>query len=313
MANTVRNLLGPPLRLRGPGDSGRRRQDGCRPGLRRRPDRPREPVHDRPSFPATACRTGHLDVEPSGCERAVRDQCRRRSPRRPFRRGVEHLRRRGHRSGRRSGCRRGTARPAQRVTGVAGRREGAPRGRLLRRPARPDRRDAVPKRAGGGVGGDAATERPGHGVVTVDRAGRRGRVPGDRRAHAVPPELVARRCDLGRGRRQQRGAGDSGGGLGAAGADPGRRHRGIHEVPRSGDRASAVARRHPRGDGHQRSGHPGGCGADAGRVVRPDLSAAAGFRSGGYRRIAVVAHRRRHRGQPDRWRSTRCPTSTSTG
>ena len=44
------------------GDPRRRRQDGCRPRLRRRAHRPGESVDHRSTQPPTACRTGHLDA-----------------------------------------------------------------------------------------------------------------------------------------------------------------------------------------------------------------------------------------------------------
>ncbi len=97
MDNTVRNLLGPPLQAAWSGDPRRRRQDGCRPRLRRCPHRPGEPVDDRPAHPATACGTDHLDACAGRHQRPVCDQRRRCGARRPFRRRLEHLRRRGHR------------------------------------------------------------------------------------------------------------------------------------------------------------------------------------------------------------------------
>lgn len=139
--------------------------------------------------------------------------------------------------------------------------------------------DPVTQRSGGGLGGGAASRRAGHGVVAVDRSGRWERLPGHRRAHAVTSQLVTRRCDLGGGGRYQRRARDPGGGLGPARPDPRRRHRGAHQVPRPAVRAAAVARRHPRGDGHRRSGHPRRCRADPGRALCAGLSPAAGLRA----------------------------------
>ena len=55
--------------------------------------------------------------------------------------------------------------------------------------------------------------------------------------------------------------------------------RGVDEVSRRDRRAAAVARRNPRRDGHRRSGDPGRGGADTRRRIRADLSAAAGLRA----------------------------------
>ena len=80
MANTVRNLLGPPLKLRGPVT----RADGGKTGVGRgyggARDRPGESVHHRSAQPSTACGADHLDVVAGRHQRAVRDQRRRRGP-----------------------------------------------------------------------------------------------------------------------------------------------------------------------------------------------------------------------------------------
>ena len=62
---------------------------------------------------------------------------------------------------------------------------------------------------------------PGHGGVAVDRRSRWRGGPVRRRAQPVAAQLVAGRRGLGGGRHQQRAAGDSGTGVGAARAHPG--------------------------------------------------------------------------------------------
>ena len=85
----------------------------------------------------------------------------------------------------------------QRASRVAG---------LVRPDAQPDGGGRVAHRPGGGVDRDAAARCARHGVVAVGRPAERQCDTGDGRAHPVAAQLVARRRDLGGGRRQQRGA-----------------------------------------------------------------------------------------------------------
>ncbi len=128
---------------------------------------------------------------------------------------------------------------------------------------------------------------------------RQQRVPGSGRPQSIAAQLVARRRDMGCGRRQQRGARHPGR-VGSAGSHTRGLHAGVDEIPRRDRRAAAVARRDPRRDGHRRPGDPDRRGTDTRRRIRTDLSATAGLRAPQHRGLPVVAHGRRHRRQPDR-------------
>ena len=72
--------------------------------------------------------------------------------------------------------------------------------------AQPDGGGGVAHRPGGGVDRDAAAGRTRHGVVAVGRPAGRQRVAGAGRAQPVAAQLVSRRRGMGGGRRHQRGA-----------------------------------------------------------------------------------------------------------
>ena len=147
MAKTVRNLLGPPLKMIGPVT----RADGGKTGIGRGYGGARIELENLtttdPHSSATRCRTDHLDPGPRGHQGPVRHQRRRRRPRRPVRRRLEHHRPGGHRPGR-GGRRLGRcARAARRRHGVAGRSAGDPGAGIVRRDGRPGGCGAVARPA----------------------------------------------------------------------------------------------------------------------------------------------------------------------
>ena len=159
MAHTVRNLLAPPLRLRGPVT----RADGGKNGIGRGYGGARIDLeklsttdpHSRQLLAAQIIWTlaradirGPYVINADGAPLDDR-----------FADGLDHLRCRRHRPGRGRRRGRGLARAGQRVTGRAGRAARHHRARRLRADGRPDRCRAVAQRAPGGVGGDAATRR----------------------------------------------------------------------------------------------------------------------------------------------------------
>ena len=75
---------------------------------------------------------------------------------------------------------------------------------------------------------------------------------------------------------------------------------GDNEIPRAHRRAAAVPRRNARGDGDRGSGDPGQCRTATRRRLRADVPAAAGLRPSQHGGVPGLAYRRRHRGQPDR-------------
>ena len=169
--------------------------------------------------------------------------------------------------------------------------------------ARPDRGRAVAHRPGGGVGGDAAARRARTWRRRCGSARLGGEaVAGRRRPHPVAAQLVAGRRGLGGGRRQQRGAGDPGGRVGAAGAasrSTPRRCPPASPAPiaelqlsRDGTRAAMVIE----GQVILRRRR-----ADARRRVRADLSAPAGLRARQHRWC-------RCRGAPATTSSSAAPT-----
>ena len=77
----------------------------------------------------------------------------------------------------------------------------------------------------------------------------------------------------------------------------------VQQLPRADHRSAAVPRWDARRDGDRRSGDPRQRRADPGRTVRPDLPAATWFRVGQLGGVAVLANRRRHRRHPHRRRA----------
>ena len=147
MVDTVRNLLGPPLRLRGPVT----RADGGKTGVGRGYGGARIELenlsttdpHQRQLLAAqiiwTLSRAGVNGPYVINADGAALDD--------RFADGLGHLRRRGHRSGCRPRCGGGTARARRRVAGVAGRAEGTAGARLLRADL-PDQTAAALSRSG---------------------------------------------------------------------------------------------------------------------------------------------------------------------
>ena len=115
----------------------------------------------------------------------------------------------------------------------------------------------------------------------------------------VAAQLVARRRHLGGGGRHQRGAGHPGR-VGAAGPYPRRLRGGLDTLSWSDRRTAALPRWDARRDGHRGTGDHGRCRADTWGRLCADLPTAARLRAAQHRGVAVLAHRRRHRRQPHR-------------
>ena len=279
MANTVRNLLGPPLRLRGPVT----RADGGKMGVGRGYGGARIDLenlsttdpHSRQLLAAqiiwTLSRAGINGPYVINADGAALDD--------RFADGWQTSDVAATDPGAADGAAAGLHALGRRVAGVAGRSTGTAGARTVRR-----RRPIRPAAAVSRTGQEAAsvvTLRPGApdmaSSLWVGPIGGNplqamdGRTP-------VAADLVARRRGVGGRGRQQRGAGHSGR-VRTAGPHPRRLHRGDHAVPRAHRRAAAVPRRNPRGDGDRGPGDPGQRRADARRRLRADLPAAAGFRA----------------------------------
>ena len=179
----------------------------------------------------------------------------------------------------------------------------------------PDRRRAVPQRAAGGVGGDAATAAPRtwrRRCGSATSAARRRNPPTDTALSRPSWSLDDAVWVVVDGNNVLRAIQETGVGPARAAsrwipprcpaASPGPITD--LQLSRDGTRAAMVI------DGQvilrQRR-------ADPGRPVRADLPAAARLRAGHLGGVVVLAHRRRHRGDPQRRRAIRCRTSTSTG
>ena len=91
------------------------------------------------------------------------------------------------------------------------------------------------------------------------------RIPGDGRPQPEQAELVAGRRDLGRRRRHHRGARHPGGASGQPARIPVDSIAVSTRFPGADRRVATLPRRHPRGDGHRRAGDPRRCRADGRR------------------------------------------------
>ena len=314
MANTVRNLLGPPLRLRGPVT----RADGGKTGVGRGYGGARIELeslsttdpHSRQLLAAqiiwTLARAGINGPYVINADGAALDD--------RFADGWEASDVAATDPARPTAPPAGSARAGGRVAGVARRAAGATRvPGSFGADARPDGGRAVAQRAGGRVGGDAPARRArtwrrrcgsapigGDAVQAID--GRSLSRPtwslDDAVWVVVDGNNVMRVIQEARPGQPGRIPVDS---TAVATRFPGADHR-----------TAAVPRRHPRGDGHRGPGDPGRRRADPRRRVRADVSAPAGVRAGQHRWC-------RCRGAPatTSWsaatiRNIRCPTSTST-